>query len=70
MEQQQDIARSERRGGILSRLPFRPSDAGPEESLEALLRLVKQRNYLENYVLPFLGEKVLSTELSPRRIRD
>ncbi|TMK76068.1 MAG: bifunctional (p)ppGpp synthetase/guanosine-3',5'-bis(diphosphate) 3'-pyrophosphohydrolase, partial [Actinobacteria bacterium] len=44
MEQQQDVARSERRGGILSRLPFRPSDAGPEESLEALLRLVKQRN--------------------------
>ena len=44
MEQQQDVARSERRGGILSRLPFRPSDAAPEESLEALIRLVKQRN--------------------------
>jgi len=44
LEQQQDVARSERRGGILSRLPFRPSDAAPEESLEALIRLVKQRN--------------------------
>jgi guanosine-3',5'-bis(diphosphate) 3'-pyrophosphohydrolase len=44
LEQQQDVARTERRGGILSRLPFRPSDAGPDESLEALIRLVKQRN--------------------------
>ncbi len=42
MEQQEAI-RSERRGGILSRLPFR-SDAGPLDSSEALLRLVKARN--------------------------
>jgi site-specific recombinase XerD len=32
--------------------------------------LIKQRNYLENYLLPFLGERTLSTDLSPRRIRD
>jgi guanosine-3',5'-bis(diphosphate) 3'-pyrophosphohydrolase len=44
LEQQQEVARSERRGGILSRLPFRPSEAEPAESLEALIRLVRQRN--------------------------
>jgi len=41
--EQQEAIRSERRGGILSRLPFR-SDAGPLDSSEALLRLVKARN--------------------------
>jgi guanosine-3',5'-bis(diphosphate) 3'-pyrophosphohydrolase len=42
--EQQEAVRSERRGGILSRLPFRPSGDGPADSLEALLRLVKARN--------------------------
>ena len=31
---------------------------------------VKQRNYLDNYILPFLGEKMLSTDLTARRIRE
>ncbi|HMC36937.1 MAG TPA: bifunctional (p)ppGpp synthetase/guanosine-3',5'-bis(diphosphate) 3'-pyrophosphohydrolase [Actinomycetota bacterium] len=44
MEQQQEVARSDRRGGILSRLPFRPSDAAPSDSFDALIRLVKARN--------------------------
>jgi len=44
LEQQQDVARSDRRGGILSRLPFRPPDTEPALSLDALIRLVKQRN--------------------------
>jgi guanosine-3',5'-bis(diphosphate) 3'-pyrophosphohydrolase len=43
LEQQEAIG-SERRGGILSRLPFRPSDDGPTSSLDALLRLLKIRN--------------------------
>jgi GTP diphosphokinase / guanosine-3',5'-bis(diphosphate) 3'-diphosphatase len=42
--EQQEVVRSERRGGILSRLPFRPSDSGPSDSLDALIRLVKARN--------------------------
>src|SRR5207247_7908899 len=33
-----------RRGGILSRLPFRPSDAGPRDSFDALIRQVNERN--------------------------
>ena len=36
----EDRARPERRGGILSRLPFRPSDAGPRDSFDALIRQV------------------------------
>jgi guanosine-3',5'-bis(diphosphate) 3'-pyrophosphohydrolase len=42
--EQQEAVGSERRGGILSRLPFRPSDDGPTSSLDALLRLIKSRN--------------------------
>jgi guanosine-3',5'-bis(diphosphate) 3'-pyrophosphohydrolase len=42
--EQQEVARSERRGGILSRLPFRPSEGEPSGSFEALIRLVKARN--------------------------
>jgi guanosine-3',5'-bis(diphosphate) 3'-pyrophosphohydrolase len=41
---QEEAVRTERRGGILSRLPFRPSDEGPSSSLDALLRMVKGRN--------------------------
>ena len=44
MEQQQEVTRSDRRGGILSRLPFRPSEDTPSDSFEALIRLVKARN--------------------------
>ena len=40
MEQQQEVARSDRRGGILSRLPFRPSDAAPSDSFDALLNRI------------------------------
>ncbi|HCO02221.1 MAG TPA: GTP pyrophosphokinase [Actinobacteria bacterium] len=40
---QQEAVRAERRGGLLSRLPFRPSDK-PEDSFEALAKLVKARN--------------------------
>jgi guanosine-3',5'-bis(diphosphate) 3'-pyrophosphohydrolase len=42
--EQQEEDRSERKGGILSRLPFRPSDDGPSSSFDALLRLLKGRN--------------------------
>ncbi len=38
---QQEAVRTERRGGILSRLPFRPSERQPSESLDTLLRTVK-----------------------------
>jgi guanosine-3',5'-bis(diphosphate) 3'-pyrophosphohydrolase len=42
---QQEALRSERRGGILSRLPFRPSDDGaPIDSLENLGRVIKARS--------------------------
>jgi GTP diphosphokinase / guanosine-3',5'-bis(diphosphate) 3'-diphosphatase len=48
---EQEAVRQERRGGILSRLPFRPSGDGgapspdgPAESFDALVRLVKSRN--------------------------
>lgn len=40
------------------------------ETHQATSWLVKQRNYLENYILPFLGAATLTTELTPRRIRD
>ncbi len=43
MEQQEAI-RSERKGGLLSRLPFRPSEDGSRESFESLAKLVKTRN--------------------------
>jgi guanosine-3',5'-bis(diphosphate) 3'-pyrophosphohydrolase len=42
--EQQEEERSERKGGILSRLPFRPSDDGPSSSFDALLRMLKGRN--------------------------
>jgi guanosine-3',5'-bis(diphosphate) 3'-pyrophosphohydrolase len=42
--EQQEAVRSERKGGILSRLPFRPSDEEPTSSFDALLRMVKGRN--------------------------
>src|SRR5439155_3253502 len=32
--------------------------------------LIKQRNYLENYILPFLGKKTLTIDISARRVRD
>ena len=41
--EQQEAERNERRGGILSRLPFRPSER-PTESIDALIKLVKERN--------------------------
>jgi GTP diphosphokinase / guanosine-3',5'-bis(diphosphate) 3'-diphosphatase len=41
---QQEAVKQERKGGILSRLPFRPSEDGPSDSLEALIRVVKARN--------------------------
>jgi guanosine-3',5'-bis(diphosphate) 3'-pyrophosphohydrolase len=44
---EQEAIKQERRGGILSRLPFRPSGDGAEEitePFEALVRLVKARN--------------------------
>ncbi len=41
---QQEATRAERRGGILSRLPFRPSDDGTSDSFEALARVIKARN--------------------------
>jgi len=40
------------------------------EHHQAASWLIKQRNYLENYILPFLGASTLTTELTPRRIRD
>jgi len=42
--EQQEAVKPERRGGILSRLPFRPSEDGGPESFDALLKLVKARN--------------------------
>jgi GTP pyrophosphokinase len=42
--EQQEAIRPERRGGILSRLPFRPSEPEPGTSFEALLRLLRSRN--------------------------
>jgi GTP diphosphokinase / guanosine-3',5'-bis(diphosphate) 3'-diphosphatase len=41
--EQQEAVRNERRGGILSRLPFRPSER-PPESFDSLARAVKSRN--------------------------
>jgi GTP diphosphokinase / guanosine-3',5'-bis(diphosphate) 3'-diphosphatase len=41
---QQEAVKQERKGGILSRLPFRPSEDGTSDSLEALIRVVKGRN--------------------------
>ena len=32
--------------------------------------LVKQRNYLDNYIVPFFGAKALTTDITPRQIRD
>jgi GTP pyrophosphokinase len=43
-QQQEEAVKTERRGGIRSRLPFRPPSDGQRESFEALLRLVKARN--------------------------
>jgi GTP diphosphokinase / guanosine-3',5'-bis(diphosphate) 3'-diphosphatase len=40
----EERAKQERRGGILSRLPFRPSEEEPSGSFEALVRLIKARN--------------------------
>ena len=43
--EQQEAVKPERKGGILSRLPFRPSDDGAgEDSFDALLRTVKARS--------------------------
>jgi guanosine-3',5'-bis(diphosphate) 3'-pyrophosphohydrolase len=44
MAEQQETIKQERRGGLLSRLPFRPSDAGPADSFDGLVRAVKARN--------------------------
>jgi guanosine-3',5'-bis(diphosphate) 3'-pyrophosphohydrolase len=41
---QQEAVKQERKGGILSRLPFRPSEDGPSDSLESLVKVVKARN--------------------------
>ena len=44
---EQEAVKQERRGGILSRLPFRPSGDGDGthlDSFEALARVVKARN--------------------------
>src|SRR5262249_21038274 len=38
------------------------------ESYQAGSWYVKQRNYLENYILPFFGAATLTTEIAPRRI--
>jgi guanosine-3',5'-bis(diphosphate) 3'-pyrophosphohydrolase len=40
--EQQEATRSERKGGILSRLPFRPSDRQPQ-SLDSLIKAIKGR---------------------------
>jgi hypothetical protein len=40
------------------------------EGHQAASWLVKQRNYLENYILPFFDGATLTTHLTPRRIRD
>jgi guanosine-3',5'-bis(diphosphate) 3'-pyrophosphohydrolase len=42
LEQQEDV-QVERRGGLLSRLPFRPSDASPDP-FDALARAIRTRN--------------------------
>jgi guanosine-3',5'-bis(diphosphate) 3'-pyrophosphohydrolase len=42
--EQQEAVKQERRGGILSRLPFRPSEDGQPDSFEVLVRAVKARN--------------------------
>jgi guanosine-3',5'-bis(diphosphate) 3'-pyrophosphohydrolase len=42
--EQQEAVKQERKGGILSRLPFRPSEDGPPDSIEGLLKVVKARN--------------------------
>ncbi len=42
--EQQEAVKQERKGGILSRLPFRPSEDGPSDSLEALIKVVRARN--------------------------
>jgi GTP diphosphokinase / guanosine-3',5'-bis(diphosphate) 3'-diphosphatase len=44
MAEQQEAVKQERRGGILSRLPFRPSEGPQPDSYEALIRAVKARN--------------------------
>jgi GTP diphosphokinase / guanosine-3',5'-bis(diphosphate) 3'-diphosphatase len=41
---QQEAVRQERKGGILSRLPFRPSDEGPTDSFELLVKTARTRN--------------------------
>jgi integrase len=40
------------------------------EHHQAASWLIKQRNYLNNYILPFFGPATLTTDLTPRRIRD
>ncbi|PWT98983.1 MAG: hypothetical protein C5B51_28145 [Terriglobia bacterium] len=40
------------------------------ESHQAASWLIKQQNYLDNYILPFFGAATLTTDLTPRRIRD
>ena len=40
------------------------------EQDQAASWLAKQRNYLENYILPFFGAGTLTTDITPRRIRD
>jgi len=42
--EQQEAVKQDRKGGILSRLPFRPSEDGPSDSLETLIKVVKARN--------------------------
>ena len=42
--EQQEALRAERRGGLLSRLPFRPPEGPPADRFEALVRLLKSRN--------------------------
>jgi GTP diphosphokinase / guanosine-3',5'-bis(diphosphate) 3'-diphosphatase len=42
LEQQEALR--ERRGGLLSRLPFRPSERPPTDSFDSLTRVVKARN--------------------------
>ncbi|HEX2267873.1 MAG TPA: HD domain-containing protein, partial [Actinomycetota bacterium] len=42
--EQQEALRSERKGGLLSRLPFRPSEDGSPDSFDSLTKLIKARN--------------------------
>jgi GTP pyrophosphokinase len=42
--EQQEVIKQERRGGLLSRLPFRPSEDQPIDSFEVLVRAVRARN--------------------------